>query len=591
MRVVADIDKDARNDAIGVWFKYDQALVAGIKRINGARFIPKDKGGPYWRLPLNLESCHALRGEFGKALVVGQDLKSWAKREVRMSTELTSLAGAADAELERLPQVLPELATALHPYQRAGVKFLSTDSGLCADQPGLGKTLEAIAAVHEAGLEDGPNLIIAPKTSLDTVWVKELQKWQREPVYLLPDGKQRRLSLLDAFREEVVDTGMSGWLVINPAALRQDYPVIASTEWNVVIIDECHKEGLRNPKSVTAKKMSSLRSMMRMALSGTPMAGKPVQLWGILHWLRPRQFTSKWAWAREWLHMENNGFGTVFCDGRDCSRCDGGILKSKRRDFDQHLTPYVLRRTKAEVVKELPPKQYVDVWLPMGAGQKRQYEAMRDDAIVRMSEDESLTANGVLAEFTRLKQFATARCEIRDDKVVPTPDSNKLEHIYELLSERGITGDADEEGDAQVVIFSQFTEVVDMIDAALNERGIETLKITGKVKGPARKAAQDTFQGDDGPRVMLMNVHAGGVAITLDKADTVIFTDEWWAPDVMEQAEDRVHRVSRIHQVTVYYLRSTGTVEELIMDLVDAKGSLDKSVMDDRRMLMDKLKG
>lgn len=621
-KVIADIAKVKRTELIKVEFGYDPAFVAAVKSINGRRFVPKDKGGPFWTVPLTMTACHALREEFGQALSIGEDLKAWAWREVRRTQELTGLAGADDAELRNVPEAATSLAEALHPYQRAGTAFLA-HGGLCADEPGLGKTLEAIAAVHEAEAQDGPVLVIAPLSSLEVVWGEELGRWQHEPVYVLPETKRGREETLEAFRTEVVEPGFSGWLVVHPAFLRPSWfkcleheddwddkdvergwhrhpvpvPLIHDVEWNAVIIDECHKEGLRNPKSITAVSMNKLKAGLRIALSGTPMAGKPVQLWGILHWLRPDQFRSKWAWINEWLHTTHNGYGRVFCDGTDedtgrpCGVCDKGILRDRREAFDKALTPYVLRRTKAEVYKELPPKAYVDRWLPLSGTQERIYREMEADAYARLSEAETVTANGVLAEYTRLKQFASAAWKVGDDGALePTGESNKLDYVLDLLRERGITGDEEEEGDSQVVIFSQFTEMVEMVERELNTRGIETLTITGKVKGKARAAAQREFQSDGGPRVLVMNLHAGGVAITLDRADTVVMLDEWWAPDVMTQAEDRVHRVSRIHQVTVYYLRSRDTIEERIMDMVDDKGSLDKRIMDDRRKLLGLLK-
>lgn len=583
-KATAELMERARSSAIRVDFSYDPAFVAAVKSIPGATFVPKDKGGPYWTVPQSMESCYALREAFGKALAIGSELKAWAWREVRRNKELTDLAGADDAELTRLADATPVLAEALHPYQRAGVAFL-THGGICADQPGLGKTLEAIGAVHEADLADGPNLVIAPKTSLDVVWEPELKRWQDEPVYILPEGKSRREKLLAAFREEVVEAGLSGWLVVNPAALRQGYvqKLLHNVEFNAVVWDECHKEGLRDPRSATAKAGQKIKSKLRIGLTGTPMGGKPIQLWGLLHWLRPDVFTSKWAWAREYLEMSDNGFGTDI----------GDVREDKKEAFNRHLTPYVLRRTKEEVLPELPPKQYVDHWLTMSGTQARLYEEMALDAFARLSESDTITANGVLAEFTRLKQFASAAWEAGEDgRIHPTGESNKLDMIVEMLAERGITGNPETEtGGEQVVIFSQFTEIADMLVRELNTRGIETLAITGKVKGDDRKAAQVGFQGEGGPRVLVMNVHAGGVAITLDRADTVVFVDEWWAPDVMEQAEDRVHRASRIHRVTIYYLRTKGTVEEYVMGVVDNKGKLNKEIMDDRRALMGLMLG
>lgn len=596
---------DIHQGKIKVDFKYDPMLVSAVKEIPGAKFVGKEKGGPFWTVPMDLDTAKQLRQVFGDGLRVSKELKEWGWKIVKQVQQLSELGAAHDAELTHLQEAAPYLAESLYPFQRAGVVFAATsDHPLIADQPGLGKTREAIGGIIEAGLP-GPYLVIAPKTSLHTVWEHELHDLLPDHAAIVIDGldRPRRLKQLEGARQEISAGEFPTWVVVNPEMVRfkkdgqgkytiPAFPLLHDLEWSAVIVDECHRGAIRNPNTVTARAMYKLKAVKRIALSGTPMKNRPVDLWGTLHWLNPDVFSSKWRWADRYLHVYHNGYGNVFCSGRTdsgtkCGRCEGGIRAEVMDAFNEHLTPYLLRRTKAEVFPELPAKQSIDIWCDMTPKQATQYDEFAElaEVIIR---DETISATNVLAELTRLKQFAISYQDlVYDDddnfKLHPAIDhSGKMESLEMLLEERGIL---DFDGTEKVVVFSQFKAVVNAIYTWLQSKQIPALRITGDVKDQDRQEAQKLFQGDGGPRVMLMTTTAGGVAITLDMADSVIFMDETWSPADMEQAEDRVHRVSRIHHVTVYTLRTKGTVDEYIMDLVHTKGSIQQLVMDDRRQL------
>lgn len=575
MQIQASLD----NKHIVVRFPYDALLVARIKRVPGARFVPKDRGGPHWIIPADLASARALREQFGRDLVLSHDLMTWGFRLVNQEKELGSLASADDAELDRLPNVLPALYKTLHTYQRAGAKFIATSPHpLVADQPGLGKTLEVIAGIFEANREAGPNLIVAPLTSLDTVWRYELERWQPYPVFVPSGPRAQRLKVIDEFMK----IGGGSWLVINPDMVRftrekeSQYPMLHETTWANIVIDECHKNAIRHPKTLTAQGMFALKvesGGKKIAMSGTPIGGKTINLYGTLHYLNPDVFSSKWRWAEQWLEITDNGFGKVI----------GGIRKGREVDFYKSLTPYMLRRTKGDVLRELPPKQYVDVWCEMDPSQAKQYKAMVKDAAVRIN-DTTISVNNVLSEFTRLKQFAFGAQDVHDGKLKPiVHHSGKMDSLMERLDELGIL---DGEGDEQAVIFSQFKEVVDAVYDALVSHKVPTLKITGDTtKKGERARIQQSFQSGEA-RVMVMTTTAGGVAITLDRASNVFILDETWDPDDQTQAEDRCHRASRIHQVTVYTFRTRGTVEEYILGVLLGKKDVNEAIMDRRRDLL-----
>lgn len=583
---------EQQDDMLWVTFPYDYSTVQKVKTIGGARYVKPDKGGPAWKMPMHLETARRLRRVFGDGIRFSDDLEDWGKDAIALEANLITLAMAEDAELELLPDVLPDLHDTLYPFQRAGIKYaVECPHPLIADQPGLGKTREAIATVFEQGLDWGKHLVIAPKTSLNTVWFDELRELQPYAIWVASGDAGSKTRAIDEFMEY----DEPAWLITNPATIQfvrvrgqkdqffSRFPPLFEIAWDSIILDECHKAGLRDPKSMTARGLYALSTDeigKRIALSGTPMGGKVINLWPILHWLDPKEFHSRWAWAEHWLTMYDNGYGTQM----------GEVKAELQEEFDQYITRFMLRRTKAEVAPQLPAKQYVPVWVEMEAKQAKQYKEFALAAEVKIEEDH-LTATNILAEYTRLKQFAISHSKIEwidraEGKYKVIPDgfegSAKLEALEELLEERGIF-DEGQDVEEQIVIFSQFSVVVDWICKWLWEvKKVMPLKITGAVSERSRQEAKGKFQNKEA-RVIVMTTTAGGVSITLDQADTVIFMDETWVPDDQEQGEDRIHRISRIHQVTCYYIRTTTTIEEYIEKRVARKQNVNNIILDLRR--------
>jgi SNF2 family DNA or RNA helicase len=227
------------------------------------------------------------------------------------------------------------------------------------------------------------------------------------------------------------------------------------------------------------------------------------------------------------------------------------------------------------------------VWLPLNPGQARLYKQMENSATAVMKGGQ-LNANGILAEMTRLRQFANSAGTMQGSQFRPSSDSNKIDWLLDsFLPERGIygTGNAMEDGTSKVVIDSQFTSFLEVISEALTAKGIEHHMLTGVTnKGKHFAEVQRDWQTPGGPRVLLMNTMAGGVSITLDYADELVILDETWVPDDQEQVEDRVHRTSRTdHQVTIWYVRSEGTIERDLAGTNIMKDDRQKRSLDGRR--------
>jgi SNF2 family DNA or RNA helicase len=330
---------------------------------------------------------------------------------------------------------------------------------------------------------------------------------------------------------------------------------------------------------------------IRIAMSGTPFDSKPFQLWGTLNWLDPKQHSAKHRWIELfWRKGGYTGFEV------------GEFIKEREPLLWDSLSAIALRRTKAEVAPDLPPKTYVGspleptdetspvgVWLPMDGQQERAYRAMEALSFADL-ESGRLEALSALAELTRLKQLACcygdlverykwAPCTMaamgrkcpqgshphkhkeRYDKYVPRLPSNKFDWTVNALEEWGYPKNPL----TRVVIVSFFTGILEAfgtgIEVHFKRKQPLCTYITGKTPQGHRRRVIDLFNSGSGPDIMLLNVRAGGTAITIDSADRMVFISETRIPDQQTQAEDRIHRVSNPRQCMYYYLRSLDTVD------------------------------
>jgi SNF2 family DNA or RNA helicase len=630
-RVVANLV----DERIRVSFSYSGERTDVISKVPGARFVARDKGGPYWSLPKELETARTLNRLFNGEFYMKEGMRDWAVEILEQEDRLMELALADHAELTRLPEVLPELMDALYvgprykemtkrqrtealkaptgSYQTADVAYLAAAlregvNPLNGIHPGLGKSLETIAAIHEANQDEGSHLVICPVSSIEVVWQRELEQWQDHPVLVAPatNRDEREIALMAA--TELHEEGEPFWLIVNPGMVQykgiyeededtrdpitgkvkkilvdteEQFPEMFGIQWTTVVTDEIHKAGFRNLESLTAKAIFDMPADTKIGVSGTPVGGRPENLWKILHYLNPDRFPSKWRWAEQWLEVEMRDYG-----GRQ-TKVTGNIRPELEEEFYKAHAQYFLRRTKKECAPWLPDKQRMDHWAQMTPAQRKQYNEFALEAEVKIDEYE-LSATSILAEYTRLKQFAVAKQtveqETKDGRVIlhlkPTYDSGKLEVLEEVLGELGIF----DGGPDQAIIFSQFTEVCKMVYNWLSiEKKVACDLFIGETKGKRRAEIEREFQAREGASILVMNTDVGGVSITLDQADTVIFMDETWVPDNQEQAEDRVHRASRIHQVTCHYIRTKGTIEEYIQARVAGKEVTNKIILDLRR--------
>jgi len=457
---------------------------------------------------------------------------------------LEGLQALIDEGHEGLPEArLPEGLTAtLRTYQGQGVAWIQTLQraglgGVLADDMGLGKTLQALCATD--GVE-GPVLVVAP-TSVLRNWAAEIDRFLPGRSVCVFHGPRRSLDPEARFT------------ITSYALLRLD-PELLEPEWGAVVLDEA--QAIKNPESQTARAARSLQAPHRLCLTGTPVENRLEELWSQLHFLMPG-FLGGRADFRERYALP-------------LERGDRRAAASLRR----RIGPFVLRRLKQEVARDLPPRTDITLRIPLGEEQRSIYAAVRESgrAVVQQALASHRTLD-VLEHLLRLRQAACHTGLLPGDRPA---HSAKLDQLVEALDE--VTGRGH-----KALVFSQWTSFLDRIEEAVSARGMRWTRLDGSTRD--RQAVVDGFQAEDGPPVFLLSLKAGGTGLNLTAADYVFHTDPWWNPAVEAQATDRAHRIGQDKPVVSVKLIAEDTVEERIADLQEAKKALAEAVVGEAALL------
>ncbi len=445
------------------------------------------------------------------------------------------------------------LAAQLRDYQRDGLNWLGflreyEFGGVLADDMGLGKTVQTLAwllAEKEAGRLDRPALVIAP-TSL-------MVNWRREAGQFTPG--LRVLTLHGAGRHEHFPRVADYDLVLTTyALLPRDAEALTEQEYHAVILDEA--QAIKNPRAKAAQIARNLKTRQRLCLTGTPMENHLGELWSLFHFLMPGLLGDERRFKRLYrTPIEKHG---------DAER---------RTALTRRLAPFMLRRTKEQVAKELPPKTEIVRAVELDGGQRDLYESIRlamNDKVRREIEKKGLARSQIviLDALLKLRQVCCDPRLLKLDTARKVKHSAKLDLLMEMLPEQI------EEG-RRILLFSQFTSMLALIEAELKARGIPYVLLTGDTRD--RAGPIDRFQSGEVP-LFLISLKAGGTGLNLTAADTVIHYDPWWNPAVERQATDRAHRIGQTKKVFIYKLITQGTVEEKIAALQARKQALADSL-------------
>ncbi len=465
---------------------------------------------------------------------------------------LDDLAGFA----QRRVTIPPEFHGELRPYQRDGVAWLQTlrahgAGGILADDMGLGKTVEVLAHIAVERAEkrlQHPVLVVAP-TSV-------VPNWRAEIARFLPDA--RVVSLTGSDRSERFFAVANATIALTTyALLPRDIEHLAEQTWSMVIFDEA--QAIKNPRAKAALASAQLRSAHRLALTGTPIENHLEELWSLF------------AFAVPGLLPERARFSRLF---RTPIEKHGDA--ARRAALAARIKPFLLRRTKERVAQELPEKTEIVQRVELSGPQRDLYETIRLTMHKRVRDEIARRGLGrsrivVLDALLKLRQVC---CDPRLLKLPAAEDVNesqKLDALLEML-------DSLIEDGRRILLFSQFTSMLDLIKPELDKRKHAYVELRGDTRDRETPVAR--FQNREVP-LFLISLKAGGTGLNLTAADTVIHYDPWWNPAVERQATDRAHRIGQDQHVFVYKLIAERTVEERILELQERKGALAASLFDD----------
>ena len=454
---------------------------------------------------------------------------------------------------------LGSLESVLRPYQQHGVawmQFLRDNGfgGILADEMGLGKTLQVLAllrSIQERRLSGGrPSLVICP-TSLVFNWAAEAQRFTPELRVRVVHGSQRKRDL-----EQLADADL---ILTSYALARRDAAAYRALELDALVLDEA--QHIKNRSTQNAKTVKSFHAAHRLVLTGTPLENSVGDLWSLFDFLMP-------------------GYLGTADDFRD--RYELAITRDKEAGALQRLgrriRPFLLRRLKRDVVKELPPKLEQIAYCELTETQSAVYQqllAHTRKEVLEATGEQQLAKSRMLV-LTALLRLRQACCDLRLLKLEPQPDTSlagpddapppggsiepggKVQLFGELLDEVL-------DGGHRVLVFSQFTSMLALLEQELTARGVASCLLDGSTRD--RGAVVSRFQSDPSIPVFLISLKAGGVGLNLTAADTVIHFDPWWNPAVEDQATDRAHRIGQTRVVTSYKLITRGTIEEKILNL------------------------
>ena len=445
----------------------------------------------------------------------------------------------------------------LRPYQQQGVEFLCTMNShnfnvILADEMGLGKTVQVLATLSRMQKKNMPPSLVVCPASL-------LFNWEREAKKFVPSMKV--IQLAGANRaDEWKDIAKYDLVIISYSVCNRDIDLIRKTQFNFVILDEA--QHIKNPGTANAQTCKSLRSAHRLVLTGTPLENSPEDLWSIFDFLHRGMLGSFASFKRCYADIADN--------------------PALQQDLAARVSAFIKRRTKHEVAKELPPKQEHTYFCEMSAEQRDLYEKVRLNGF-NMLKNYSKGGTVNTEIFTTLLRLRQICChphllpDFAEDAEFP---SAKMELLHELLHEHIDSGH-------KVLLFSQFTSILSVIEKYLKEQNISYEYLDGTTRN--RQQRVDNFNNDDNIKIFLLSLKAGGTGLNLTSADTVIIYDPWWNPAVELQAADRTHRIGQTRPVNSMKLLVRDSIEEKILRLQEKKQDIFDNVIDNPNISSEKL--
>jgi non-specific serine/threonine protein kinase len=448
------------------------------------------------------------------------------------------------------------LKEVLRPYQESGFQWLNylrevRWGGILADDMGLGKTIQALSFLHHLKTEEGTlkALVVCP-TTLMYNWQNEIGKFTPNISFYVHHGAGRSRDALASNEADVIITTYG--------TLRSDIKQFVEVAFDYVVLDE--SQAIKNPNSKVTKAAGLLKATNRLCLSGTPLQNNTFDIYAQMNFLNPGMLGSVEFFKQE-FSIPIDKFGE----------------KEQKDHLRKLLYPFMLRRTKEQVAKDLPEKQEMVLFCEMGDEQRKIYEAFRNDyrdKILGVVDNQGIQKSQltILQGLMKLRQICDSPSIIKDEEKFPNV-SVKLEEIGREITENI--------SNHKALVFSQFLGMLALIKERLTELGVDYEYFDGSSTVLERERAIQRFQNDESCRVFLISLKAGGVGLNLTAADYVYIVDPWWNPAVEQQAIDRTHRIGQTKNIFAYRMICTDTVEDKILKLQDRKRSLARELITD----------
>ena len=527
------------------------------KLITGTDIDYKELENGTVRLPVN------------RTLYLNQLLKKMKNTEITKDKQYREIVNNLNKDLLEEENIPQQFENILRPYQKTGFQWLKTldnyrFGGILADDMGLGKTIQVISMLvsYKENQEENKktSLVVSP-SSLALNWKNEIEKFAPELNIKVISGNanQRKEIINEIERYDVIVTSYD--------LLKRDIEIYKEKNYTFRFIIADEAQYLKNNNAKNAKAIKQIKADSRFALTGTPIENSLAELWSIFDFVMP---------------------GYLFSYKKFKSTYETAIVKDNDEDAMKKLKmliePFVLRRTKKEVLTELPEKTITVLKNEMGEEQRKIYLSY----LVRTKQElqDEINSNGyeksqikILAALTRLRQICCHPSLFIDNYKEPC---SKLEQCMEIL-EDGITAGH------KILLFSSYTSMFEIIEKELKNRNIKYFKLTGATKVDERVDLVDEFNQNDEIKVFLISLKAGGTGLNLIGADMVIHYDPWWNISAENQATDRAYRIGQKNNVQVYKLITKDSIEEKIYDLQQRKATLTDNMLDTKTTFISKL--
>ena len=437
----------------------------------------------------------------------------------------------------------------LRPYQLSGFHWLQTLDelgwgGCLADDMGLGKTLQSITFLQylKEKYAGSSHLVVCP-TSLIYNWENELKKFAPQLRYHIYYGSGREFTNEHFENYDIIITSY--------ALVRIDMEQLLRFEWHYVILDE--SQAIKNPDAQTTKAVQLLKSKNRLILSGTPVQNNTFDLYAQFNFINPGLLGNK--------EFYKNEFANAIDKYNDAE---------KSSQLRKLIYPFLLRRTKEQVAKDLPDKTEIILWCQLLKEQRSVYEDYKNyyrNLLMQKIEEEGMAKAGiyVLEGLLRLRQVCDSPQLLKDAEITTT-QSIKTEELVREIEENT--------GEHKLLVFSQFTEMLHLIQQALQQKNIAYCYLDGSTPAKKRRDQVHLFQTSENIKVFLISLKAGGLGLNLTAADYVYIVDPWWNPASEQQAIDRTHRIGQTRKIFAYKMICKDTVEEKILELQKRKKQL-----------------